>query len=190
LQASLLNGQGAIGDVEARLQAQPRRLIGAAKLYRGCAGHASIDGPAKQFRTFGVVPGEKNFSCSTHRHHECAPAESGNSGWSNTRSGGASSRSPTHLRQRVLRHIRLRDIPLQPDTKTSSPSRMVGHFLPTALATIRFRFTATLYKYLRSLFVLRDALSNARSRIHRIGFAAGHLFDFAFPAGAVVHQNN
>src|ERR1700751_4281283 len=43
---------------------------------------------------------------------------------------------------------------------------------------------------LRSHFALWNASSGARSRIHCTEFAAGHLLDFAFPASAVVHQNN
>src|SRR4051812_38091188 len=41
-----------------------------------------------------------------------------------------------------------------------------------------------------SFFVPWNASSRARSGIHRSDFAAGHLFDFPFAAGAVVHQNN
>jgi hypothetical protein len=43
---------------------------------------------------------------------------------------------------------------------------------------------------LPSVLALRDASSGARSGIHRTEFAAGHLFDLAFAASAVVHQDN
>jgi hypothetical protein len=54
------------------------------------------------------------------------------------------------------------------------------------------RFCTLSYELRRPpvIFHLWDAFSGARSGIHRTGFAASHLLDFAFAAGAVVYEEN